>query len=74
MLEEIHRVPDLLSYLQVVADEERRSGLFVLTGSAQFDLTGAVGGSLAGFDGPAPDPAAGLAAGFGNRWVWPRAR
>ena len=51
MLEEIHRVPDLLSYLQVVAGEERRSGLFV--------LAGAVGRSLAGFDGPAPAPAAG---------------
>lgn len=48
VLDEIHRVPDLLSYLQVLGDEERRNGLFVLTGSEQFGLTGAVSQSLAG--------------------------
>ncbi len=48
ILDEVHRVPDLLSYLQVLADEERRNGLFVLTGSEQFGLTGAVSQSLAG--------------------------
>jgi len=48
VLDEVHRVPDLLSYLQVLADEERRNGLFVLTGSEQFGLTGAVSQSLAG--------------------------
>ena len=48
VLDEIHRVPDLLSYLQVLADEERRNGLFALTGSEQFGLTGAVSQSLAG--------------------------
>ena len=48
VLDEIHRVPDLLSYLQVLGDEEGRNGLFVLTGSEQFGLTGAVSQSLAG--------------------------
>ena len=48
VLDEVHRVPDLLSYLQVLGDEERRNGLFVLTGSEQFGLTGAVSQSLAG--------------------------
>jgi len=48
VLDEVHRVPDLLSYLQVLADEERRNGLFVLTGSEQFGLTEAVSQSLAG--------------------------
>ena len=48
VLDEIHHVPDLLSYLQVLGDEEHRNGLFVLTGSEQFGLTGAVSQSLAG--------------------------
>ena len=48
VLDEVHRVPGLLSYLQVLADEERRNGLFVLTGSEQFGLTSAVSQSLAG--------------------------
>ena len=48
VLDEIQRVPALLSYLQVLADEAGRNGLFVLTGSGQFQLTGAVGQSLAG--------------------------
>ena len=32
ILDEIQRVPELLSYLQVYADEQRRNSLFVLTG------------------------------------------
>ena len=48
VLDEVHRVPDLLSYLQVLGDEAGRPGLFVLTGSEQFGLTGAVSQSLAG--------------------------
>ena len=39
VLDEVHRVPDLLSYLQVLADEAGRAGIFVLTGSEQFGLT-----------------------------------
>ena len=41
-------MPDLLSYLQVIADEQRRNGLFVLTGGEQFRLADAIGQSLAG--------------------------
>ena len=48
VLDEIHHAPDLLSYLQVLVDEKRRNGMFVLTGSEQFGLTGAVSQSLAG--------------------------
>ena len=48
ILDEIHRVPDLLSYLKAFADEERRNSLFVLTGSEQFGLLDAVSQSLAG--------------------------
>jgi len=48
VLDEVHRVPDLLSYLMVLGDEAGRPGMFVLTGSEQFGLTGAVSQSLAG--------------------------
>ncbi|MCY3684296.1 MAG: ATP-binding protein [Gemmatimonadetes bacterium] len=48
ILDEIQRVPELLSYLQVLADEQRRNGLFVLTGSEQFRLSDAINQSLAG--------------------------
>lgn len=48
VLDEVHHAPDLLSYLQVLVDEARRNGMFVLTGSEQFGLTGAVSQSLAG--------------------------
>ena len=48
ILDEIQRVPSLLSYLQVLADEKGRNSLFVLTGSEQFKLSDAIGQSLAG--------------------------
>lgn len=48
ILDEIQHVPELLSYLQVVADERGRNGQFVLTGSEQFRLSDAISQSLAG--------------------------
>ena len=48
ILDEIQRVPYLLSYLQVQADEAGRNSLFVLTGSEDFRLSHATGQSLAG--------------------------
>ncbi len=48
VIDEIQYVPKLLSYLQVLADESGRSGLFVLTGSEQFRLSDSVSQSLAG--------------------------
>lgn len=48
VLDEIQRAPELLSYLQALADDAGRPGLFVLTGSEQFGLTDAVSQSLAG--------------------------
>lgn len=48
ILDEIQRVPDLLSYLQVFADESGRNSLFVLTGSEHFKLSEAISQSLAG--------------------------
>lgn len=48
IIDEIQHVPDLLSYLQVIADESGESGQFVLTGSEQFELSTAISQSLAG--------------------------
>ena len=48
ILDEIQHVPALLSYLQVLADERGRNGLFVLTGSEQFRISDAISQSLAG--------------------------
>ena len=48
ILDEVQRVPDLLSYLQVFADERGRNSLFVLTGSEHFKLSEAISQSLAG--------------------------
>lgn len=48
VLDEIQRVPDLLSYLQVLADEKGQNSLFILTGSEHFKLSEAISQSLAG--------------------------
>ena len=48
ILDEVQRAPDLLSYLQVLADEKGRNSLFVLTGSEHFQLSQAISQSLAG--------------------------
>jgi uncharacterized protein len=48
ILDEVHRVPDLLSYLQVDVDRDRTPGRFILTGSANFSLLRSLGQSLAG--------------------------
>ena len=48
ILDEIQRVPSLLSYLQVLADGLRQNGFFVLTGSENFALSNALSQSLAG--------------------------
>jgi len=48
ILDEVHRVPDLLSYVQVEVDRDRSPGRFILTGSANFSLLRSLGQSLAG--------------------------
>ena len=48
IIDEVQRVPSLLSYLQVLVDEDGRNGRFVLTGSEQFGLSEAINQSLAG--------------------------
>lgn len=48
VIDEVQRVPDLLSYIQTRVDEKKAPGQFILTGSHQFDLLGSVAQSLAG--------------------------
>jgi predicted AAA+ superfamily ATPase len=38
IFDEIQRTPDLLSFLQPLIDENQRPGLFLLTGSQQFNV------------------------------------
>ncbi len=51
ILDEIQRVPILLSYIQVIVDEQKKNGQFVLTGSHQLKLHEAITQSLAGRTG-----------------------
>lgn len=48
IIDEIQRVPQLLSFIQVIVDEKKEKGLFLLTGSHQMLLSEAVSQSLAG--------------------------
>lgn len=48
VIDEVQRVPSLLSWLQGLVDERQRMGDFVLTGSQQFDLVRHITQSLAG--------------------------
>jgi predicted AAA+ superfamily ATPase len=43
ILDEVQRTPELLSYLQTVVDERPRPGMFILTGSQQFEVMNSVG-------------------------------
>lgn len=48
ILDEIQRVPELLSYIQTIVDNSKKNGLFILTGSNQFSLMESINQSLAG--------------------------
>ena len=48
ILDEIQRLPELLSYIQVIVDENRIPGSFILTGSHQLHLNQVISQSLAG--------------------------
>lgn len=51
ILDEIQRVPELLSYIQTAVDEKKTSGQYILTGSHQPTLGAGVSQSLAGRTG-----------------------
>ncbi len=48
IIDEIQRVPNLLSYIQVETDRSNDTGRFILTGSHQLELGAAISQSLAG--------------------------
>lgn len=48
ILDEIQRVPELLSYIQTIVDSTQKNGQFILTGSHQLALHQAISQSLAG--------------------------
>ena len=48
IIDEIQYAPQLLSYIQVIVDETKKIGQFILTGSQQFNLMKGVSQSLAG--------------------------
>ncbi len=48
VIDEVQRVPALLSYIQVIVDEKRQNGQYILTGSHQLDLQNHISQSLAG--------------------------
>ncbi|EDM25203.1 ATPase (AAA+ superfamily)-like protein [Lentisphaera araneosa HTCC2155] len=48
IIDEIQRVPHLLSYIQVIIDQNKIMGQYVLTGSHQLELKAAISQSLAG--------------------------
>jgi len=48
ILDEIQRVPELLSYIQGIVDKTKKCGQFILTGSRNFELMETVTQSLAG--------------------------
>jgi hypothetical protein len=48
IIDEIQRVPQLVSYIQGIVDERKTSGQFILTGSQQFEVMNTINQSLAG--------------------------
>ncbi len=48
IIDEIQYVPELLSYIKLIVDEDRKNGMFFLTGSQKFHLMKGVSESLAG--------------------------
>ena len=50
ILDEIQRVPELLSYIQVIVDQKKANGQFILTGSHQYNwIVGQIMQSMAFF-------------------------
>jgi uncharacterized protein len=48
IIDEVQRSPQLLSYIQVIVDQRKLDGMYILTGSHQLELHQAISQSLAG--------------------------
>lgn len=51
IIDEIQKVPSLLSYIQSIVDEEQKNGRYILMGSNQFEYLSSISQSLAGRTG-----------------------
>ena len=48
VIDEIQRVPELMSFIQTIVDREQKKSMYILTGSQQFELMSSLTQSLAG--------------------------
>lgn len=48
IFDEVQKVPEIFSYIQTIVDLKDKNGLFILTGSQQFELFSKISQSLAG--------------------------
>ncbi|RJP78479.1 MAG: ATP-binding protein [Desulfobacteraceae bacterium] len=48
IIDEVQRAPDIISYIQTIVDNRKKDGMFILTGSQQFELMERISQSLAG--------------------------
>jgi len=51
IIDEIQKAPELLSYIQGIVDKEKQNGMYILTGSNQFEYMSSISQSLAGRTG-----------------------
>lgn len=51
IIDEVQHVPSLLSYIQTIVDTKQQNGMFILTGSNQFEYMQSIAQSLAGRTG-----------------------
>lgn len=51
ILDEVQRTPGIVSYLQEIVDNDKRKGLFIITGSQQLEISQTISQSLAGRTG-----------------------
>ena len=51
IIDEVQHVPSLLSYIQTIVDAQKTNGMFILTGSNQFEYIHSISQSLAGRTG-----------------------
>jgi len=71
VIDEVQRVPELLSYIQTIVDEKQKEGFYILTGSQQFELLETISQSLAGRTALVKLLPFTLAEAYGNKKILP---
>jgi len=51
IIDEVQHVPEILSYIQTITDKQKKNGMFILTGSNQFQYMKSISQTLAGRTG-----------------------